>query len=190
MKTRKWIFALMLAPLVWVACNDDDDDNGAKKSLNTTDEAFVENAARSNKAEIDLGNVAVTKATDSLVKTFAQKMITEHTMAQNELQDIADDYSGVNWPDDLDQDQASMKAQLDSTEAGYSFDTLYLSTQITLHQNAESTFQSATTNTTESRVKSYATKYLPKIQAHLDEADSLEAQITSNNAQNDTTTTE
>lgn len=180
----------MLAPIVWVACNDDDDDNATKKSLNTTDETFVVSAARSNKAEIDMGNVAATKATDSLVKTFAQKMVDEHTTAQNELQDIADDFSGVDWPDDLDQNQASMKAQLDSTDAGFSFDTLYLNTQIRLHESAVSTFQTATTTTTESRVKSYATKYLPKIQAHLDEADSLQTQVMSNDStsnENDST---
>jgi putative membrane protein len=190
MKTRKWIFALMLAPLVWIGCNDDD-DNGSKKSLNSTDEAFVENAARGNKAEIDMGNIAVTKASDSLVRNFAQKMIDEHTMAQNELQDISDDFAGVNWPDDLDQTQASMKAQLDSTSAGYSFDTLYLNTQIKLHQSAVSTFQTATTSTTESRVKSYATKYLPKIQAHLNEVDSLQTQVTTNGSTaNDSTSVE
>jgi putative membrane protein len=118
-------------------------------------------------------------------------MIDEHTMAQNELQDISNDFSGVSWPNSLDQTQSSMKAQLDSTEAGYAFDTLYLNTQIKLHQNAVSTFQTATTSTTESRVKSYATKYLPKIQAHLSEVDSLQMEVSANgSAANDSTSTE
>jgi putative membrane protein len=179
MKTSKWIFAIMLAPLMWLACNDDDNDNADKKSLNSTDRVFVESAARSNLAEIQLGQLATTKATDSLVKNFAQRMVDEHTMAQNELQDIADDFSGVNWPTDMDQSQTSVKSQLDSTAAGLGFDTLYIGSQIRLHQNAVGTFQTATGTTTESRVKSYANKYLPKIQMHLDEADSLQQHLIS-----------
>jgi putative membrane protein len=153
--------------------------------LNSTDRVFVESAARTNLAEIQLAEVATTKASDSLVKDFAQRMIDEHTMAQNELQDIADDFSGVTWPTALDQSQTSVKSQLDSTAAGHGFDTLYIGSQIRLHQNAISTFQTATSTTTESRVKSYATKYLPKIQMHLDEADSLQQQLMSSDTTSD-----
>jgi len=94
MKTNKWIYAIMVASLVWVAC-DDDDDKIIDPTLNDTDELFVEKAARSHMAEIEMSEVAMTKGTDSLVKTFAQQMITEHTQAQNELKDIADDFRGV-----------------------------------------------------------------------------------------------
>ncbi len=185
MKTKKWIYAIMLAPLVWVACNDDN-NNAGNKSLNNTDEVFVENAARSNMAEIELGKVAVTKATDSLVKSFAQKMIDDHTQAQNELQGIANDFSGVNWPSDMGQSNTSIKSQLDSADTGFSFDTLYLGTQVRMHQNAQTTYQTATTTTTELRVKSYASKYLPYIQEHLDEADSLKTQLMSNDSTSNT----
>ncbi|HEX8038349.1 MAG TPA: DUF4142 domain-containing protein [Chryseosolibacter sp.] len=187
MKTKKWIYAIMLAPLVWMACNNDDNDNAGKKSLNNTDQVFVENAATSNMAEIEIGKVAVTKATDSLVRSFAQKMIDDHTQAQNELQGIANDFNGVDWPTDMGQSNTSVKAQLDSADSGYSFDTLYLGTQIRMHQNAKTTYQTATTTTTETRVRTYASKYLPYIQEHLDEADSLKTQLMSNDSTSNTT---
>lgn len=187
MKTKKWIYAIMLAPLAWMACNNDDNDNAGKKSLNNTDQVFVENAATSNMAEIEIGKVAVTKATDSLVRSFAQKMIDDHTQAQNELQGIANDFNGVDWPADMGQSNMSVKAQLDSADAGFSFDTLCLGTQIRMHQNAQTTYQTATTTTTETRVRSYASKYLPYIQEHLNVADSLKTQLMSNDSTRNTT---
>jgi putative membrane protein len=173
MKTNKWIYAIVIASLVWVGC-DDDDDKIIDPVLNDTDELFVEKAARSNMAEIKFSEIAIAKSTDSLVKSFAQKMVDEHTKAQNELEDIADDFRGVEWPNDLDQGHESIREQLDSVPAGFTFDTLFLGTQERTHLAARTTFQTATTTTTEARVKSYATKYLPAIQAHLDEVDSLQ----------------
>lgn len=187
MKTNKWVYLIMLASLVWAAC-EDDDDNGDKKSLNDTDEQFVEDAAMSNMAEIELGQLAVTKASDSLVRSFAQDMVDDHTQAQDELEDIANDFSGVDWPDDLNDDHQAIKDQLDSTAAGYSFDSLYIETQITMHQDARSALSAATTQATETRLKNYASKYLPVIEEHLSRADSLEMQISNDStASNDTT---
>ena len=180
MKTNKWIYAIMLASLVWVAC-DDDDDNIIDPTLNETDEQFVENASMSNMAEIELSEIAVTKATDTLVKAFAQKMIDEHTQAQNELEDIADDFRGIEWPNDLNERYEGIRDQLDSASTGYSFDTLYLGTQSRIHVEAQTTFQTATTNTTEARVRSYATKYLPAIEMHLEEVDSIQTVVMTNN---------
>lgn len=185
MKTNKWIYAIMLASLVWVAC-DDDDDKIIDPNLNETDEQFVENAAMSNMAEIELSEIAVTKATDSVVKAFAQEMIDEHTQAQNELEDIADDFRGVEWPNDLNERYEGIRDQLDSVSTGYSFDTLFLGTQLRIHTEAETTFQTATTNTTEARVRSYATKYLPAIQMHLQKVDSLQTVVTTNNSTGET----
>ena len=186
MKTNKWIYAIMLASLVWVSC-DDDDDTIIDPALNETDEQFVENASMSNMAEIELSEIAVTKATDTLVKAFAQKMIDEHTQAQNELEDIADDFRGVEWPNDLNERYEGIRDQLDSVSAGYSFDTLFLGTQYRIHTEAQTTFQTATTNTTEARVRSYATKYLPTIEMHLEEVDSIQTVVMTNNDTDDGT---
>lgn len=180
MKTNKWIYAIMLASLVWVAC-DDDDGKIIDPTLNDTDELFVEKAARSNMAEIEFSEIAIAKATDSLVKAFAQDMIDEHTQAQNELEDIADDFRGIEWPNDLDEGHEEIRDQLDSTAAGYSFDTLFMGTQSRVHVAAKTTFQTATTTTTEVRLRTYASKYLPAIEEHLKLADSIQTILINNN---------
>lgn len=185
MKTNKWIYAIMLSSLVWVAC-DDDDDTLDRPSLNDTDETYVEMAARSNMAEIKFGEIAATKATDSLVRVYAQQMVTEHTAAQNELEEIADDYQGVEWPNDLDEGHDEIKDQLDEAQ-GYSFDSLYISSQVTMHEAARDMFAQASTGSTEARVKGYASKYLPHIDMHLEQADSLHTVIITNGGTDDGT---
>ncbi|HEU5147039.1 MAG TPA: DUF4142 domain-containing protein [Chryseosolibacter sp.] len=186
MKTNRWIYAiLMIASLSWVACDDDDDNPLDEPNLNETDETFVEVAARSNMAEIEFGELATTKGTDSLVRAYAQHMIDEHNAAQEELEDLADDYQGIEWPNDLDEGHDEIMEQLQNAE-GYSFDTLYIRTQVRMHEAAISQFQNATTSVTDMRVKAYANKYLPTLEDHLQMADSVETVVVAG----DTTTTD
>lgn len=180
MKTNKWIFAIMVASVAWVSCDDDDDSPMDKKELNDADETFVEVAARSNMAEIKFGELAATKATDSLVIAFAEEMVDAHTTAQNELRDLADDYKGIEWPNDLDEGHDAILSQLNEA-TGYTFDTLYLRTQIDMHEDASQHFEQASTGATDTRVKTYATKYLPKIKMHLQHADSIHTEVVANN---------
>lgn len=187
MKTNKWIYALIAtAALGWTAC-DDDDNILDRPNLNDTDETFVEVAAQTNMAEIKFGELAATKGTDSLVRVFAQEMIDDHTTAQDELREIADDYAGIEWPNDLDEGNDEIMKQLDEAE-GFSFDSLYITTQVNLHQGAADIYQTATGNTTDARVKAYANKYLPRIQMHHERADSIHTVVVT--GQDDNTDTE
>ena len=184
MKKNKWIFAIVvIASLGWVAC-DDDDNPLTKPNLNETDETFVETTATSNMAEIEFGELAATKASDSLVRAFAQTMVDEHKTAQDELEDLDDDYAGIEWPNDINEAHEDLLEQLNDAE-GYTFDTLYIRTQVMMHEDAVESFQAATTNTTDTRVKAYATKYLPKIEMHLEKADSIHSVITTNTMDED-----
>ena len=168
----------MFASITWMACDDDDDN---RRSLNDTDEDFVENAARANFTEIEFGALAVTKASDPLVREFAEEMVAEHTTAQNELRSLANNYRDIEWADDeddLDDAHEDMKAQLESLE-GYSFDSLYMMSQVNDHEMAVSLFESGT-DATETDVKNYASKFLPHIEMHLEKADSINMVITEN----------
>ena len=185
MKTNKWMYAILIASLGWVACDDDDDNPLDRPNLNETDETFVEVAARSNMAEIEFGELATTKGTDSLVKVYAQNLVDEHNAAQDELKELADDYGGIEWPNDLDEGHDEIMEQLNNAE-GYTFDTLFLATQMRMHEDAINTFRTATTNSTDMRVKAYANKHLPKLEKHLERADSVQMAVMTNHAMDGT----
>ena len=55
----------------------------------TTDRKFVEQAASGGMAEVKLGKLALEKGTSPTVKQFAQKLVDDHSKANDELQALA-----------------------------------------------------------------------------------------------------
>jgi putative membrane protein len=177
---KQMIFcAIAITVLVWSACDDDNDD---EKRINETDKGFMINAAYANRAEIDAGQLAVSRSLDDSVKKFGQMMIDEHTTALNELENIADDRN-VNLPDTVDAEHRQLKQQL-MAMSGYAFDSAYIQGQIDDHQKAISLFESENSNGKEQQVKNYAGKYLPHIRMHLEKANSIADQIKDDNNNN------
>ena len=53
----------------------------------TNDKKFVMDAAVGGMAEVELGKLAAEKATNPEVKQFGQRMVDDHTKANDELKD-------------------------------------------------------------------------------------------------------
>lgn len=177
MKKINWIFALLLTSFAVISCDDDDgSENDAQFS--DRDRSFVENAAKTNMYEIELGTLAVERGRDSLVRAYAQMMIDDHTAAQNDLKAIADKQSTVSWPTDLAEID---KASRDSIQMlqGFKFDSLYLIEQSKMHQRASTMYSNIARTSTHPETRAYATTYLAKIREHLTLADSASAVLPS-----------
>src|SRR5438270_9265636 len=58
-------------------------------SLSKADQLFVKDAADGGMAEVELGRLAVEKASNEEVKKFGQRMADDHSKANEELKDIA-----------------------------------------------------------------------------------------------------
>jgi putative membrane protein len=154
-------------------CNDDDDDNqinnqGQVQTLSTGDRDFIINAAYANRAEIELGALAVSQGTHDSVVAFGQRMVNEHSLAQTELKTLAAN-SNITIPDTLDAIHKALKSQL-ATYNGMQFDTLYINSQIVDHQASIQLFQNEINQGQSQDAKNYALKYLPHIQMHYQKA--------------------
>jgi putative membrane protein len=57
--------------------------------------------------------------------------------------------------------------------SGRAFDSTYIVNQVSDHQKTVTDFQTELSSGSRSEVKDYANKYLPKIQMHLQKADSI-----------------
>src|SRR5919206_1230238 len=55
-------------------------------TLNDKDKDFVTTAGKGGKAEVELANDALTHATNADVKSFAQKLVDDHSKANSELE--------------------------------------------------------------------------------------------------------
>jgi putative membrane protein len=172
MKITRWIYAGTLLTFIALAACEDDDNENESMDLQETDEMFVENVALSNMTEMQFGSLAASKGSDSLVRAYGSMMVSEHTTAQQELQTQAGNFDNVEWPEQMDQSHQDIYQQLMQLQ-GYSFDSLYINSQVDDHQATLDIFEQETSDGENDQVKAYARKYQPHIQEHLDMADSI-----------------
>jgi putative membrane protein len=168
MKRMIWIFTLLLTSFVWVSCEDDSDDDS---NFGGDERDYILLAAQSNFNELQLSELALSQARDTIVKDYAQQMIDKHTAAQTELQAIATSNNFAGWPGELTAAQQSFYDSLSEME-GFDFDSKFISSQIELHQKAINIHQDGATND-DADIQAYANKYLSEAQNHLQMAESI-----------------
>ena len=83
MKIAKLLAGCLVAAVAIVSCKKE--DNNITNVLNDADNNFIQLASISNHLEIKTVKVALSKTADSVVWLFAQKMLTDHTNAQGDL---------------------------------------------------------------------------------------------------------
>ena len=64
--------------------------NGESVIQMMKDKTFLQDAAQGGMVEVQAGQMASDKATNDKVKAFGQRMVTDHTMLDNELKPFAD----------------------------------------------------------------------------------------------------
>jgi putative membrane protein len=166
MKISK-VIAAGFASVIFLTSCDKQNDN----QVNSTDQTFMTQASISNNAEISAATLAASKATRAEVKAFAQFMLAEHPMAQADLKNLGSSV-GFNVKDTIDPAHVTLMAQL-NTLTGRRFDSMYIHSQVTDHQTTLTFFQTEIASGGHASVRSYATTYMPHIQAHLTRADSI-----------------
>ncbi len=129
-----------------------------------TPQQFVTQAAQSSLAEIQLSQLASQKGASNQVKSYAQQMITDHTRANNELKQLANQKK-YTVPTSLDPQHQTAKANL-SRLSGQAFDTAYMQQMEQDHVKAVSLFQQEASQGQDQDLKSWAAKTLPKLQNH------------------------
>jgi len=166
MKIRYFIFSgCLLFAITLASCSKDEE------KLNDTDRNFMVTASISNTAEINAANLAMTRATNTAVKAFAQQMLLEHNMAQANLKALG---TSVNNPvkDTIDPVHFMSIVQL-NTMSDRAFDSAYIHTQATDHELTLTNFKLEQNKGQHRDVKNYADTYLSHIKMHKLSADSI-----------------
>jgi putative membrane protein len=129
------------------------------------DRAFIERAASSNLAEVQLGRLAVEKGTSPTVKALGQRMIDDHTKANDALKAVAVKIS-VPLPTETDTRSKATYDKL-SKLSGASFDKAYVDAVAKGHDEDVQTFKRELGTTgIDPDVKAWAQKTLVVVQAH------------------------
>ena len=146
------------------------------QAMSSADSHFVKEAAQGGLAEVELGELASQKATNPQVKQFAERMVKDHTKANNELKEIAQS-KGVKLPESLNAKDQMTKKKL-SALSGQQFDKAYMSDMVKDHTKDVTDFEKESSSAQDPAVKHFATQTLPTLQDHLKEAKNLEPNLT------------
>jgi putative membrane protein len=143
--------------------------SGAKPSA--SDQAFMKQAAQGNEAEVALGQLAQQKAESPDVKAFGERMINDHTKANDNLREVASQ-AGVTLPTKPNAKDTAEKARLEKM-SGAQFDKAYMNYMVAEHKKDVAEFQKEATHASDPAVKNFAQTTLPTLQSHLQEAESI-----------------
>ena len=169
MKLLKLLGGCFVAVLTIASCKKEDDN--INNQLNEADNNFILQAGISNVSEIETAKIAVLKTTDTLVLSFAQQMLAEHTAAHNDLKTMGG-VVGFTVKDTTDAAHATTIAQL-NTLTGKVFDSTYIRNQLLDHQTAITFYTDELHNGNQLNVKAYANTILQNIRLHYQRADSI-----------------
>jgi putative membrane protein len=129
------------------------------------DQHFAMEAAQGGMAEVQLGNLAKDHASGDAVKQFGQKMVDDHSKANDQLKSVASQ-SGVTLPTDIG---AKHQAELDrlSKLNGAAFDRAYMQLMVRDHRKDVADFQKEANSGKDANLKKFASETLPTLQMHL-----------------------
>jgi putative membrane protein len=125
-------------------------------SLSGADKKFADNAAKGGMMEVAWGRQAVSKAQSNDVKQFGNRMVTDHSKANDELKGIASK-KGIKLPN---QEPA----------ANFKTDKSYMDMMVSDHQKDLAEFQQEAKNGSDPDLKAFADKTSKVVASHLSEA--------------------
>jgi putative membrane protein len=139
------------------------------------DMGFIREAGSSNAMEIRLGQVAQSRASNSAVKQFAQRMVSDHTNLQQQLSTLASS-SGVSFVPAMDSDHQRQVNRVEQF-SGAEFDRAYMRLMIQAHQNDVDQFRTQSQSARSAQVRTLASQTLPLLEQHRSLAVQVGAQV-------------
>lgn len=144
-------------------------------TLSREDRDMIEDLAQANIAEIETGRLVLNKSQNPRVREYAQKMIDDHSTAQQELQQMAQ-AKGMTLPQETNLAHRTVAGAL-RLLSGETFESQYINrVGIDDHQRTVALLQKAQGQARDTEFKALAGRLLPVVQGHLDMARQMSQQ--------------
>jgi putative membrane protein len=153
---------------------------GTSGTLAPADHNFVNEAAVGGMAEVELGNLAKEKASNPDVKSFGERMASDHGKANDELKSWAQQ-KNVTLPTELDAKHKATQDRL-AKLSGEAFDKAYMKEMVVDHTHDVAAFKHASTAAKDPDLKSWAGKTLPTLEEHMKLAKETNAKVAGTSA--------
>jgi len=152
----------------------------AAKSSTKMDDSFAKKAAEGGLTEVELGQLATQKASDPAVKAFGQRMVDDHTKANDQLKTIAAQ-ENIQLPTEPNAKDQAEKARL-AKLSGAAFDKAYINHMVMDHKKDIAEFKREANTGKDEQIKNFASQTLPTLQDHLKQAEDAQKKVVANNA--------
>jgi putative membrane protein len=133
--------------------------------VNDADRDFINKAATGGLTEVELGRIAAQRAARSSVRSFGERMVTDHGRANMELAALAQS-KGLALPAALEPSQQAMRDRL-SVLSGADFDRAYMSEMVRDHTEDVALFEREAEVSADPDLKAWAARSLPMLRDHL-----------------------
>ncbi len=143
--------------------------------MTSADSTFATKAAQGGMAEVQLGNLAKDHAESADVKNFGQRMVDDHTKANDELKQLAS-RKGITLPSSIDSKDQATYDRLSKLN-GAAFDKAYMRDMVSDHRTDVNEFKHESDSGSDPDLKAFAAKTLPTLEEHLRLAESTEGKI-------------
>lgn len=160
------MFTLIVFPLGVMA---------ASEAPPETTASFLQHAAAGQQSEIDLGQLAIQKAANELVKEFGTKMVADHQKARDEVQQLASD-GGVGLESQPNQSHKQTRAQL-AKLSGKEFDRAYIMAMLHEHTKELRELTQHSLVETHEEVRKWAAGAVPVVKEHLTQATTIASSL-------------
>lgn len=154
---------------------------GAHRTTGPSDEKFMRDAAEGGVSEIDLGKLAQEKGQSPEVKEFGKRMVEDHSKANEELKQLAT-REHINLPTNVYRKDADLHRRLQKL-SGPAFDKAYADAMVKDHEEDIATFKQEASSGQKSSLQQFAQQTLPTLEAHLKDAQRMQASVSHETAQ-------
>ena len=147
---------------LWASAADVTENHG---QLSENDYKFAKAAASGGILEVNLGKIAVGKSTNTDVQQFAQRMVTDHGKAGQNLAEIAT-HKGATLPSEptsVQQKEFDVVSKLSGSE----FDKAYIAFMVRAHKADEKEFKKASDTADDADLKAFDSTTLTMVEDHL-----------------------
>jgi putative membrane protein len=141
--------------------------------LPAADAAFVKKAAEGGMHEVAIAKLAQEKAEHADVKSFAAKLVTDHSQANTDLKSLA---AQKNLTLAEAKGHGPVYAKLEKL-SGAAFDRAFVAAMVDDHQKDVRAFEKVAKGSGDADVKAFAAKTLPTLKDHLTQVQDLSKTI-------------
>jgi putative membrane protein len=142
------------------------------------DTEFAVAAADGGMLEVQLAQLALTKASSPEVKEFAQSMVDDHSKTNEELKSLAET-KNITLPSAISDEKQKDYEKL-AEKSGADFDKAYSEFMVKDHKDDVDQFKKAAEKCEDPDIKSWAASKLPVLEHHLSMAESMEDAVVAN----------